>query len=297
MKKESHKKGLGKLLMVCALMGCLMLSTAAFSSSGVGGVVNLLLMPMQRVSAALSEQMTANAEETAASKEDLLSENKDLKAQINDLNRQLINYDTLKRENEEYKKYLGLKEENQDYQLLAAEVIAKDPDDLYGSITIDQGSRDGVSKNDPVITDAGLLGWVSEVFPTSSRVTTLFHADAKFGARDSQTQETGIMSCTVQSADEGYLRMNYLDSTTKVQEGDLIVTSGLAVESGFGGLFPRNLTVGTVKSVSRSESDASLYALVQPAVDLKNPKDVMVITNFAGKSAAGEDTASSGGNS
>ena len=158
MKKESQKKGLGKLLMVCALMGCLMLSTAAFNSSGVGGIVNLLLMPMQRVSAALSGQITANAEETGASKEDLLSENEDLKAQINDLNRQLINYDTLKRENEEYKKYLGLKEENQDYQLLAAEVIAKDPDDLYGRMTVVQGCRGGVSKDGAVITDAGLRG-------------------------------------------------------------------------------------------------------------------------------------------
>ena len=47
-------------------------------------------------------------------------------------------------------------------------MIGRDPADLFYGFTIDQGSLSGIEKNDPVITDRGLVGWVSAVYPTYS---------------------------------------------------------------------------------------------------------------------------------
>ena len=56
---------------------------------------------------------------------------------------------------------LGIKETNEDFQMISASVIGRDPNDLFYSFSIDIGYLDGVSQNDPVITGDGLVGWVS----------------------------------------------------------------------------------------------------------------------------------------
>ncbi|MFR1214900.1 MAG: rod shape-determining protein MreC [Acutalibacteraceae bacterium] len=50
---------------------------------------------------------------------------------------------------------MGLKENNPD-QSVSASVINRDPNNLYYTFTLDQGSNAGVKVNDLVITDQGV---------------------------------------------------------------------------------------------------------------------------------------------
>ena len=66
----------------------------------------------------------------------------------------------------------------------------RDPNVLY-KFTIDKGTNDGISKNDPVITDAGVVGFISAVNANYSQVTTLLSPDTKIAALVTTEEESG----------------------------------------------------------------------------------------------------------
>ena len=261
---------------VFVLLG-LLLYTNSVGSSITANLLGFLSSPMQKIStgvttnaAVLADQLTLNANE-------LQAENNALKEEITKLREQLVDYYQIKQENEQFRTVLELKEENRDYQMLPATVIGRDPNDVFYGFSIDQGSLNGVSKNDPVITGDGVVGWVSEVYATSSQVTTLFSPNTKIGAIAKKSRDTGVTGCDITLADEGLIKLAYLTSENKVEAGDIITTTGLS------GMYPKDLLIGTVKEVLYEDSGVSQYALVEPFVDIKNVRDVFVLTDFEGK--------------
>ena len=70
--------------------------------------------------------------------------------------------------------------------------------------------------------------------------------------------------------------MGLLEAGTTVQEGDIIVTSGI------GGKFPKDLLIGKAVEVKPEENDVSLYATVEPFVD--------IITSFNGQGEVADNT-------
>ena len=261
---------------VFVLLG-LLLYTNCVGSSITANLLGFLSSPMQKIStgvttnaAVLADQLTLNANE-------LQAENNALKEEITKLREQLVDYYQIKQENEQFRTVLELKEENRDYQMLPATVIGRDPNDVFYGFSIDQGSLNGVSKNDPVITGDGVVGWVSEVYATSSQVTTLFSPNTKIGAIAKKSRDTGVTGCDITLADEGLIKLAYLTSENKVKAGDIITTTGLS------GMYPKDLLIGTVKEVLYEDSGVSQYALVEPFVDIKNVRDVFVLTDFEGK--------------
>jgi rod shape-determining protein MreC len=90
--------------------------------------------------------------------------------------------------------YLEIKDSNPDFDFEPAMVIGRDAADRFYSFTIDKGSNDGISKNDPVITNEGLVGIILDVGITHSKVLTILDSTVEVGAMDSITREIGITS-------------------------------------------------------------------------------------------------------
>lgn len=280
MKDFFHSTGFKILIAVVFVMFSLMLFTAGSGSSVVSGLFGLVSTPMQKVSTVVANNAAATAGSAARSKEDLERENAALKRQVEDLNKKLIKYYTYQQENAQLRKFLELKNENPDFKPVSAAVVGRDPGELFYGFTIDQGTGAGISVKDPVVTEAGVVGWVSAVTSSYSRVTTVLSPETKISAVDKVNRDTGVIGCDLRHTDKGLLRLSYLAAGTSVKPGDIVVTSGV------GGIYPRNLPVGTVKEVKNSEYDVSLYAEVTPFVDVKTVRDVMVITSFQGQGQA-----------
>ena len=168
--------------------------------------------------------------------------------------------------------------------MVSAAVISRDPAELFGGFTIDQGRLSGISVNDPVITSEGVVGWVSKVEATTSYVTTILSPDTNIGVISKEKRESGVVSSDLLLADQGLVRMSYLTDETKLEEGDIITTTGLA------GIFPKDLIVGQVKSLEVSDGGVTRCALIEPYVDVKEVHDVFVITDFYGKGEISEST-------
>jgi len=284
-----HSKGFKLLIAVVFIMLGLMLYTASTGNSFTASLLGFVSTPMQKVSTVVTNNAVVAAQTYISSKEDLAAQNAALKKQVDELNNKLVKYYTYQQENAQYRKFLELKNDNKDFKPVSAAVIGRDPNDLFYGFQIDKGSLAGIAVNDPVITDGGVVGWISSVNASYSRVTSILSADTKLSGLDKVNRDSGVISSSIKLADSGRVKLGYLASGTTVKIGDIIVTSGL------GGIYPRDLPIGTVTKVANEPYDVSLYAEVKPFVDVKTVRDVMVITSFEGQGQVLADAASTAG--
>lgn len=207
---------------------------------------------------------------------ELSLENSELKAEIDELRKQIADYDEIAAQNELYKDFLEIKEQNPDFKFSDAEIIARDSDDPYGSFTINKGSASDISLYDPVICKAGIVGYITEVGLTSCKVTTILNPDVTLGALDNRTNDSGIVTGTLALANEGMCRFANLSRSCKVAVGDYVVTSGE-------GIFPEGLHIGTVNNIGVDETNNSIYAEIKPFAEINELRSVMIITSFDGQ--------------
>ncbi len=207
--------------------------------------------------------------------EELARENASLKSQVNELTSSLIDYDAAKQENEFLKQYLEIKDNHTDYQFEETRLIAYDSADPFGSFTVNKGSLHGVALYDPVIEASGLIGYVSQVGTSYSKVTTVLSSDISVASFDRRTDDAGVIKGNLDSAENGTTRLCNLSRSCTVAIGDYIVTSG-------GGVFPEGMLVGTVTEIG-NDSNRAIFAEVKPAVDLAQLRDMMIITHFSGQ--------------
>ena len=115
-------------------------------------------------------------------------------------------------------------------------------------------------------------------------VTTILSPDTNISATDKVNRESGTISSNAQLSDQGLIKLGLLETGTTVQAGDMIVTSGI------GGKFPKDLLIGKAVEVKPEENDVSLYATVEPFVDIKTVRDVIIITSFNGQGEVVDNT-------
>ncbi len=207
---------------------------------------------------------------------DALVKNAELETEINELRRQIADYDEISAENEFYKKYLEIKDAHPDFKFSAATLISRAHQDPYKSFVINKGSTSGISENDPVITDEGLVGYIYEVGLTTSKVATVLSPDITLGALGNRTRDSGIVSGSLALAELGQTKFYNLSRSCNIAVGDYVVTSGE-------GIFPEGLLIGTVKTIGSDEYNTSIFAAVEPFAKVEDIRDVMVITDFEGK--------------
>ena len=108
---------------------------------------------------------------------------------------------------------------------LSTQIPIGQPENLWVShVTINAGSGNGVSIDDPVIDPDGLIGTVTEVAADSAIVTLINDPTSGVSARDSASRETGII--VPQPGSPGQLVMSFVSRPSEVKVGDLIVTAG-----------------------------------------------------------------------
>ncbi len=208
--------------------------------------------------------------------EELSLKNAELEGELATLREQLADYEETKKENAFYKDYLEIKDSHPDFKFAPATLISKDEKDPFKSFTVNAGSVDGIEYRDPVISKEGLVGYISEVGLTTSKVTTLLDPDITLGALDNRTSDSGVLYGSIQNARQGLTGLYNLSRSCNVTVGDFIVTSGE-------GIFPEGLLIGTVKSIGSEKYNTSIFATVEPFTDFDNIRDVMIITNFEGQ--------------
>jgi len=163
--------------------------------------------------------------------------------------------------------------------LVAGRVINRKPSQWYSTVVIDKGSADGVVVDSPVIVplevdgkdEAGLVGKISEVLgPDSALVLLLTDEMCQVSAKLQNSQEQGIL-CGQRGALQAQpnLRLRYLAKEADAAPGKKVFSSGT------GELFPANLYLGDVVSLTIGVIDAE--AVVKPSVNFDELVDLFII--------------------
>ncbi len=157
------------------------------------------------------------------------------------------------------------------YQVVAARVINRGSTETFKeTLTIDVGSRSGITKNMTVISESGLVGVVKSVTSNSSIVLLMSDPTFKVGVRIAGTQSIGVVSGQSGST---YL-LQLLDATGEIKEGDALVARGSAGDRPF----VPGVPVGIVTNVNSNASSITQNADVESSANLEKISVVAVVT-------------------
>lgn len=175
-----------------------------------------------------------------------------------------------------------------------AEIIARDPSNIYSSYTINKGTSAGVVHNMSVVAfqngTEGLVGKIFEARQNSSIVIPMYDQRFFVSARFSGSRTTGLVNG--QGNEDDPLVMRYVSkmNAADVQKGDVVVTSGLD------SIFPPDLAIGRVKEVVMPNYGSSAVIYLEPAINFSKLEYLFVVqkNTIESSSAAHADSGMSG---
>jgi rod shape-determining protein MreC len=156
---------------------------------------------------------------------------------------------------------------DQNYVSVVANVIGRDPSNWNASLVIDRGHAEGIEVGQPVVSPLGVVGRIFEVGHNTSKVILLSDPAFAVAAVVQRSRENGLLTGTLQ----GNLRLQYLTENADVKVGDVLVTSRLSTA------FPEGILIGQITDVQASSNAHTVECLVDPAVDLSELEQVIVI--------------------
>jgi rod shape-determining protein MreC len=159
----------------------------------------------------------------------------------------------------------------QKYEFLPAKVINNSVRRAKNSITIDRGRRDGVAPGMGVISPQGVVGKVKYVSERYAVVTSLLHTEMYISSVLQRTNEL----CTTQwdGRDPRHAKLLYVPRHVNITAGDTVITSG------YSGIFPKDILIGTVAEVQIAENSTFYNITMNLSADFGSLSHVYVVQN------------------
>lgn len=271
------KLSTAKKLTICALVALLLciiptLLSLTQTKDVVRGAITTVSSPFTRLFSTAGKG-TAGLLESREDFDQIKEQLADAQNEIGKLKEQLATLEQLKKENEQLRDYLDLKDNHQNLIFTEAAIIYNN-NPSGKTVTLNRGSRHGIEVGMPVISASGLYGTVSEVSAATCKVTTLKDETMFVGATVVRSGINGTL-CGLQTGNT-YAKLQYLDTNvdyqTALEVGDVIVTSG------FGETYPGGLLIGEIVEVGVDAYDRSPYAYVRLYANYSATDVLMIVT-------------------
>jgi len=210
---------------------------------------------------------------------DARGENSTLKEELAKERKQAVAGQVALQENAQLRKLLKLDESpavsELGYEPVTGSIIVRSPTLWQSVVTIDVGSDDGVSVDDPVVSEGSLVGKVTAANGGSSQVTLITDQASAVTAKVVPLGVQGEIRPDIGNPES--LILDFIAANDKVHKGQTVVTSGWHVEN-LSSHFPPNIPIGEVTSASIVTQEASQQIRLRPYADIANLEDVQVLT-------------------
>lgn len=234
-------------------------------SDPIGPLLLMLMRPLQ-IGAQTMVLWTGEIGEVSARLVRLAGENQNLRQRLEELEAERNRLLEVEATNRRLRELLDFRSQLPSESLTAA-VIGNSASTWFRSLTLDKGSKDGVSKGMAVVTPAGVVGQVVAVTARSTKVLLLTDPHSGVDVIDQRSRARGIVAG---SLDEGPI-VKYVKRSEEIQTGDRLITSGLD------GVFPKGLLVGTVSKVRKKSFGLFQVVGVELAVDPSTVEEVLLV--------------------
>ncbi|MCP5003825.1 MAG: rod shape-determining protein MreC [Planctomycetes bacterium] len=152
-----------------------------------------------------------------------------------------------------------------------ANVIGYDTSNFRKSIVIDIGKKHGVSVNDTVVVDTALVGRITSIGNSTSRVLLITDPASNVPSRFLKSRIQGI----VKGESNTMCTVKYVPRQSSVQEGDKVITSGI------GRIFPKSLYIGDIVTVRENGAQLFKDLKLKPRIELPKLEFVFVLKSMA----------------
>ena len=204
-------------------------------------------------------------------------ENEKLRKQVEALRQRVIQEQTAVSENDRLRDLLSFVDGPSfpaGFTAVSTRVVGRPPSAYNQQVLIAAGSSAGVRRNDPVVTQDGLVGLVTNVTSNGAKVTLLTDQSSAVSAIVLESGSAGLVRHG--PSDSSALVLDRVGKDEFVAEGNLVITAGWRsgrLES----LYPRGIPVGMVKSVGQQDVDLYKRIQVAPLVNFDALAEVIVL--------------------
>tara|TARA_Y100001936_G_C16048453_1_gene656193 strand:- start:221 stop:1099 length:879 start_codon:yes stop_codon:yes gene_type:complete len=166
----------------------------------------------------------------------------------------------LKMKNSEYKNLLNVSDDIK-YNFVTSKIISRSNLSYTKSVILASGKNDNITLDSPVIYENSLLGFISELGNTSSRLISITDGTVKIPSIILEKN----LNIIVSGNNDKYLEILNLNNFPNIKDGDKVFTSG------DGNKFPENLFIGTIKTKKNGDF------IVEPSLDINRLNYVYIL--------------------
>jgi rod shape-determining protein MreC len=210
-----------------------------------------------------------------------IGELKQTRRELEEYKEKLITYERIAREGMQLRQEIQRLEEllgfsrEVAFENIPAEVIARQPGNVFSLITLNKGAKDGVRRYMPVVAQhRGLSGLVGKTITVSARSCTvlpILNQESFVAARLEKSRYEGIVNGKGEFSDLLSMQNVKKIAVREIQYGDMVITSGL------GRLFPRGIPIGRIRSITSRAEETSIELMVEPAIDFTRLEQVLIL--------------------
>lgn len=232
-------------------------------------VLSVLVSPVQRL-ATLPNALWQQAGDFFVTQSSLLEENKTLHLQLERDSAQLVQWQSLLQENQQLRNLMTLQQRSQ-FTGQFAEIVYSERDVFKRKVIINKGSTVNVQAGQVVMDDRGIVGQITRVYPWLSEVTLITEKDQ---AVPVQVLRSGLRSVAFGAGDTSQLSLRYMPVSTDIQNGDVLVTSGLD------GIYPPGIPVAKVEKIERDAAYPFAHIFCTPIGGVDKHRHLLVLSGI-----------------
>lgn len=256
-----------QLLLLCIISVVLMvLDHRNEYLSGVRKALSVLLHPVEILVSAPFD-ISRSVSESLATRDSLQAENARLREQALVQSARLQRMAALEAENARLRALLDSTAKVGE-DMLIAEIVSVDMNRFRNLISVNRGGQDGVYIGQPVIDADGVVGQIIRDRHFTAEVMLVTDIDHAIPVEIARNR---LRSIAMGTGELDRLSLPFLPGNADVQEGDLLVTSGL------GGKFPPGYPVAVVNRIRSVTGQPFLEIDATPAAALNRMREVLLI--------------------
>ncbi len=205
--------------------------------------------------------------ERTRSRDELQRENDDLREENRQTRVRLMRMSALEAENDRLRTMLEARRTVRD-DVRVAEIMSVDANPFRHTVILDVGASEGVYDGQAVVDSNGVVGQILQASQVSSEAILISDPGH---ALPVEVNRSGLRTIAYGTGDFGRLDLPGLTNNADIQEGDLLVTSGL------GGTFPPGYPVAVVDTVIRIPQQPFSDISATPTAALDRIREIMLV--------------------
>ena len=207
-------------------------------------------------------------------KDNIYKKYKKLQEETGNIEQKNMRIKELEEENKKLKEDLKIDYSLSDYNKVNATVISRNPGYWYNKLVINKGSKDGIKSKMAVITNSGVVGYISEVSKYTSNVQLLTsnNLKSKISIKIELSNGKHANGLII-----GYDKKKNVYKVEGISYYGKIANDSIVTTTGLNDMFPSGIVIGKVVNITSDNFDLGKIVEVKPSVDFDDINFVTIL--------------------